>query len=84
MTPILRLGAVKDVQRFQEHLQTIRVTIPCDRELLHGADSPLSWSLRRGGVELGNRIAIQPMEGWDGHADGNPSENTFRRWRRFG
>jgi NADPH2 dehydrogenase len=84
VTSILRLGAVKDVQRFQEHLQAIGVTIPCDRELVSGAESPLSWPLRHGGVELGNRIAIQPMEGWDGLADGNPSENTFRRWRRFG
>jgi NADPH2 dehydrogenase len=84
VTPILRLGAVKDVGRFQEHLQTIGVTIPCDRELLQGAESPLSWPLRRDGVELGNRIAIQPMEGWDGLADGNPSEHTLRRWRRFG
>jgi 2,4-dienoyl-CoA reductase-like NADH-dependent reductase (Old Yellow Enzyme family) len=24
------------------------------------------------------------MEGWDGGADGNPSEYTLRRWRRFG
>jgi NADPH2 dehydrogenase len=24
------------------------------------------------------------MEGWDAQADGNPSENTLRRWRRFG
>ena len=24
------------------------------------------------------------MEGWDGTLDGSPSENTIRRWRRFG
>jgi NADPH2 dehydrogenase len=84
VSAILRLGAVKDVARFQEHLQTIGLAIPCDRELLRGAESPLSWPLRRGGVELGNRIAIQPMEGWDGLADGNPSEHTLRRWQRFG
>src|SRR6266852_7089912 len=24
------------------------------------------------------------MEGWDGARDGNPTENTLRRWRRFG
>jgi len=27
---------------------------------------------------------VQPMEGWDGSADGNPSEHTIRRWQRFG
>jgi 2,4-dienoyl-CoA reductase-like NADH-dependent reductase (Old Yellow Enzyme family) len=82
--PILRLGAVKNVQRFQEHLHSIGVTIPCDNELLAGLESPLRRPLQRGGIEIGNRIAIQPMEGWDGLPDGNPSENTVRRWRRFG
>jgi 2,4-dienoyl-CoA reductase-like NADH-dependent reductase (Old Yellow Enzyme family) len=24
------------------------------------------------------------MEGWDGTPEGSPTENTFRRWRRFG
>jgi NADPH2 dehydrogenase len=82
--PILRLGAIKDVQRFQEHLHAIGVTLPCDRDLLHGPESPLRWPLARGGMKIGNRIAVQPMEGWDGHPDGNPSENTLRRWQRFG
>jgi NADPH2 dehydrogenase len=82
--PILRLGAVKDVRRFQEHLHSIGVPIPCDNELLAGRESPLQWPLHRGGIELANRFAIQPMEGWDGLPDGNPSENTVRRWRRFG
>jgi NADPH2 dehydrogenase len=82
--PILRLGAVKDVQRFQEHLHAIGVTIPCDSALLAGPESPLRWPLFRSGIEIGNRFAVQPMEGWDGLPDGNPSENTVRRWRRFG
>jgi NADPH2 dehydrogenase len=81
---ILRLGAIKDVQRFQEHLHALGVNLPCDRDLLHGPESPLRWPLARGGIEIGNRIAVQPMEGWDGQADGNPSENTVRRWQRFG
>src|SRR5207302_6596226 len=25
-----------------------------------------------------------PMEGWDGTAEGNPTEKTIRRWQRFG
>jgi NADPH2 dehydrogenase len=83
-TPILRLGAIKTVAHFQEHLHSIGVNLPCDPDLLHGPESPLRWPLWRGGLEIGNRIAIQPMEGWDGHADGNPSEHTVRRWQRFG
>jgi NADPH2 dehydrogenase len=83
-SPILRLGAIKDVERFQEHVSSLGLAIPCDRDLLHGAESPLQLPLSRAEIEIGNRIAIQPMEGWDGEPDGNPSENTARRWRRFG
>jgi 2,4-dienoyl-CoA reductase-like NADH-dependent reductase (Old Yellow Enzyme family) len=80
----LRLGALKDVARFQEHVRALQLNIPCDSEIVHGAESPLRKPLARGGIRIGNRIAIQPMEGWDGTADGNPSEHTIRRWRRFG
>jgi NADPH2 dehydrogenase len=82
--PILRLGAVKDVQSLKDHLHAIGVSIPCDRELLAAPESPLRWPLRRGGFTFANRIAVQPMEGWDAQPDGNPSEYTLRRWRRFG
>ncbi|MDH7514437.1 MAG: NADH:flavin oxidoreductase [Bacteroidota bacterium] len=37
-----------------------------------------------GGVTLGNRLGIHPMEGCDAEPDGSPGELTFRRWRRFG
>src|SRR5262249_28283235 len=33
---------------------------------------------------VGNRMAIQPMEGCDANLDGSPGELTFRRYRRFG
>lgn len=33
---------------------------------------------------VGNRWAIQPMEGCDGTLDGAPDELTFRRYHRFG
>lgn len=35
------------------------------------------------GHTLNNRLAIQPMEGCDGEADGSPGELTFRRYHRF-
>jgi 2,4-dienoyl-CoA reductase-like NADH-dependent reductase (Old Yellow Enzyme family) len=52
--------------------------------LLTGESSPLRLPLNRGGIKVGNRIVVQPMEGWDGEADGNPSEHTKKRWRKFG
>ena len=33
---------------------------------------------------VGNRLAVQPMEGCDCTADGTPDELTLRRYRRFG
>jgi NADPH2 dehydrogenase len=36
------------------------------------------------GRVVGNRLAIQPMEGCDAELDGSPGELTFRRFHRFG
>lgn len=82
--PILRLGTVKTVGGFQLHLQSLGLTIPCDDTLLRGTESPLRQPLVTGDIKIGNRIVVHPMEGWDGSPDGNPSENTRRRWQRFG
>ncbi len=82
--PILRLGSLKGPLHFQEHLRSLHVAIPCDPELAAPADSPFLLPLQRPGIKIGNRIAINPMEGWDGTPDGNPSDLTFRRWRKFG
>ena len=81
---ILRIGSVKDVGSFQDHLRALNLQIPCDLEIVAGAQSPLRWPVDRGPFKIGNRIAVQPMEGWDATLNGAPSENTFRRWRRFG
>ena len=81
---ILRLGSVKDVSQFADHLRALGLQIPFDAEILGAANSPLFSPLARAGIQIGNHIAINPMEGWDGTADGNPTENTLRRWRRFG
>jgi NADPH2 dehydrogenase len=81
---ILRIGSLKDVGGFQDHLRALDLRIPCDLQLLTGAQSPLRRPLERGPFKVGNRIAVQPMEGWDATPGGAPSENTVRRWQRFG
>jgi len=81
---ILRLGSLKDVGRFQNHVQNLGLQIPCDPQIVIGSESPLRWPLNRGPFKIGNRIAVQPMEGWDATPDGAPSEKTVRRWQRFG
>ena len=75
---------MKDAAHFLEHLDSLRLNLPFDLELARGANSPLASPLVRGSLKIGNRIAIHPMEGWDGTADGNPTESTVRRWRNFG
>lgn len=37
-----------------------------------------------GPVQVGNSLAIHPMEGCDGEPDGRPGELTWRRYGRFG
>ncbi len=81
---ILRLGSLKEVGRFQDHVRALKLDIPCDPQMVTGTQSPLRWPLNRGPFKIGNRIAVQPMEGWDSTPDGSPSEKTIRRWQRFG
>jgi len=81
---IVRLGGLKSVDAFRTHLSSLDLNIPCDAQILTGDQSPLRAPLIRGDFKIGNRIAIQPMEGWDSTPAGAPSENTLRRWQRFG
>ncbi len=46
--------------------------------------SPMFAPINVGGRTVGNRWAVQPMEGCDGTLDGAPDELTYRRYRRFG
>jgi 2,4-dienoyl-CoA reductase-like NADH-dependent reductase (Old Yellow Enzyme family) len=46
--------------------------------------SPLFQPVRVGSFRVGNSLCIQPMEGCDGTAEGDPGELTYRRFHRFG
>ncbi len=46
--------------------------------------APLFRPIQVGNRRVGNRLAIQPMEGCDGEPDGSPGELTIRRYARFG
>jgi 2,4-dienoyl-CoA reductase-like NADH-dependent reductase (Old Yellow Enzyme family) len=46
--------------------------------------SPFFQPIEIAGRRIGNRLAIQPMEGCDGELDGSPGELTIRRYQRFG
>ncbi|MER3472889.1 MAG: NADH:flavin oxidoreductase [Armatimonadota bacterium] len=84
MSHYVKIGSLSGVDAFLATLHALHLSIPCDREVLSGDASPLAQPLYVDGLTIGNRFAVQPMEGWDGTLDGRPSELTFRRWRRFG
>lgn len=80
----LNLGGIRSAADFRAALTRAGVSIPCDVEVESGGDSPLARPVQVGGVTIGNRFAVHPMEGWDGTAEGRPTELTLRRWRNFG
>ncbi|HZO88564.1 MAG TPA: hypothetical protein VFB38_09515 [Chthonomonadaceae bacterium] len=83
-TAYAKLATFPDVAAFRAYLKTLGRDLPCDTSLETGSAAPLAQPLSAAGFTIGNRFAIQPMEGWDGNPDGTPSEKTRRRWHRFG
>jgi 2,4-dienoyl-CoA reductase-like NADH-dependent reductase (Old Yellow Enzyme family) len=76
---VKRLRARED---FVAHLAAIGAELPLDESLAPALvlGEPLPTPA---GVVL-NRFAVLPMEGWDGSADGRPTDLVRRRWSRFG
>jgi 2,4-dienoyl-CoA reductase-like NADH-dependent reductase (Old Yellow Enzyme family) len=80
-----KVAQLRDVAALRSRLAELGCELPVDDQILTAeAGSPLAQSLSIAGRTLGNRWCIHPMEGWDAHPDGTPSEHTLRRWRRFG
>lgn len=80
-----RIGAHKSVGDFRRHLESLGQSLPVDdRPLSSEEGSPLADPYRLEDRVIGNRWCVHPMEGWDGEADGKPSDLTIRRWRHFG
>jgi 2,4-dienoyl-CoA reductase-like NADH-dependent reductase (Old Yellow Enzyme family) len=84
---LVRVPTLKTVDDFRRHLASLGVALPCDDTIHSGADSELARPVARlavNGKVIGNRWAVQPMEGWDGTATGGITEDMLRRWTRFG
>jgi 2,4-dienoyl-CoA reductase-like NADH-dependent reductase (Old Yellow Enzyme family) len=77
-----RVATLKTAAAFASHLASSGIALAFDRELQQ--PSPLAAPFDLGGRRIGNRFSILPMEGWDGTAEGAPSDLTRRRWRHFG
>ena len=80
-----KVAQFKTPDQLRRRLTELRIELPVDADLLTASNhSPLAEACRLGPHRVGNRWCIHPMEGWDGNADGTPSELTHRRWRHFG
>ena len=66
---------------FRAHLAQLGVDIPFDDE---PDPRVLAEPIEIAGKDCPNRFAVLPMEGWDGTADGRPTDLVRRRWERFG
>jgi len=78
-----KVGSFDGVAAFKRYLADNAIDIPCDDIVATGPGTPLAQPIEVLGRTIPNRFCVQPMEGWDGLADGNPSDNTIRRCISF-
>jgi len=80
-----KIAQLKNVEAFRARLQELGLDLPVDDQILTAAQgSPLAAPISIGGLTVGNRWCVHPMEGWDANRDGSPSVHTLRRWKNFG
>ena len=79
-----RVAQLRSYEQFTSYCDAVGAELPVEKTAVVGADSALAQPYMYRGRRLSNRFAVLPMEGWDGSADGGPSDLTRRRWRRFG
>jgi len=84
---LVRVPTLKTVADFRSHVASLGVELPCEDGIISGPDSPLARPITGrevNGKIIGNRFAVQPMEGWDGTTTGGITDEVLRRWQRFG
>jgi NADPH2 dehydrogenase len=90
-----KVASLKNAAGLRARLEELGCPLPCDDEILPAPDSPMAKAIalpasvpgagrEAEGPRVENRWVIHPMEGWDGTREGEPTELTRRRWRRFG
>jgi len=78
----VQIRRLTERDRFGQRLDELGLDLPLADEV--DPSGPLARPLEVAGKRAGNRFCILPMEGWDGSADGRPTDLVTRRWRRFG
>ncbi len=72
--------SLEELRRAAQELGAAHVQFEDDPAKVRAA---LARPVRFGRREIGNSLAVQPMEGCDGTLDGRPDELTWRRYERF-
>src|SRR2546426_11234917 len=82
---LTRIPTLKTVADFHAHVRSLGIELPCEEAICTRESSPLCQPVSSAinGKQIGNRWAIQPMEGWDGTTTGGPTDEVRRRWQRF-
>lgn len=78
------MTSFRSADALREHLDSLGVSLPIDESVEPAPSGPLAQPIELGEQLIGNRFCILPMEGWDGTADGKPTDLTTRRWHNFG
>src|SRR6266704_2545102 len=84
---LTRIPTLKTVSDFRNYVASLGVELPCEDSIIAGAASPLAQPIEHvsiNGRRIGNRYAVQPMEGWDCTTSGEITDEVIRRWKRFG
>ena len=84
---LVRIPTLKTAAEFRSHVASLGIELPCEDDIMRGPASPLAQPIeqvRINGKQIGNRFAVQPMEGWDGTTTGGITDDVLRRWERFG
>ena len=86
-TRFTQVKQLKTLAALHAHLDRLGVTIPTsatDVDPARVLATPVEIHDAARTLVVPNRIAVLPMEGWDGSTDGRPTDLVRRRWQRFG
>src|SRR5262245_58422017 len=84
---LTRIPSLKTIEDFRKHCAALGIELPCEDAIESGTGSPILQpvaDVTLNGKRIGNRVAIHPMEGWDGTTSGGVTDEMRRRWQRFG
>ena len=84
----MRITQVKNLHEpaaFADHVAALGIDLPWHDDTVGELAAPVVIRDGSAGELVApNRVAVLPMEGWDGTADGRPTDLVRRRWGRFG